>query len=35
MLKDLVTNAIKDISAVMRGKCPFYNQTDRGLIATL
>lgn len=34
-LRDLVANAVKDISAVVRGKCPFYNQIDKSLVATL
>ena len=33
-LRDLVVNASKDVSAVIRGKCPFY-QADRSLVATV
>jgi hypothetical protein len=33
-LRDLVSNASKDVSAVVRGKCPFY-QADRSLVATV
>jgi hypothetical protein len=33
-LRDLVNNASKDVSSVIRGKCPFY-QTDRSLVATV
>jgi len=33
-LRDLVSNATKDVSAVVRGKCPFYQQ-DKSLIATV
>ena len=34
-LRDIVVNAVKDISAVVRGKCPFYSQTDKAMIATV
>ncbi len=34
-LRDLVANSLKDISAVVRGKCPFYSENDRSLVATL
>jgi hypothetical protein len=33
-LRDLVGNASKEVSAVVRGKCPFY-QADRSLVATV
>lgn len=33
-LRDLVGNASKDVSAVLRGKCPIY-QADRSLVATV
>lgn len=34
-LRDLVANSVKDVSAVVRGKCPFYSQSDSSLVATL
>jgi hypothetical protein len=34
-LRDLVTNSVKDVSAVVRGKCPFYLQNDRNPVGTL
>ena len=33
-LRDLVNNSSKDVSSVIRGKCPFY-QSDRSLVATV
>ena len=34
-LRDLVSNAVRDVSAVVRGKCPFYHANDRNPVGTL